>query len=162
MKRRRPLPHAIPSWVRADATWFVTACARSRGVDTLCVEPLATRLLESLHTHAERARWTLHLAVLMPDHLHLLLSGQDPAVVIRHWKRYTARHFGVRWQRDFFEHRLRADESFHAKVDYILQNPVRAGLVASVWAWPHKAGRALHAVRHDDGRPGGPSLPCAP
>ena len=147
MKSRRSLPHAIPPWVRVDATWFVTACARSRGVDTLCVEPLATMLLESLQTHAERARWTLHLGVLMPDHLHLVLSGQDPAVVVRNWKRYTARHYGVRWQRDFFEHRLRADESFHAKVEYILQNPVRAGLVASASAWPHLVGTAPRAVR---------------
>jgi hypothetical protein len=34
----------------------------------------------------------------------------------------------IDWHRDFFEHRLRKDESFRQKADYILLNPVRAGL----------------------------------
>jgi len=37
---------------------------------------------------------------------------------------------GIKWQRDFFEHRLRSDESWREKADYILANPVRKGLVA--------------------------------
>jgi hypothetical protein len=50
--------------------------------------------------------------------------------MIERWKRYTATRAGIRWQRDFFDHRLRADESFEAKSAYIRQNPVRAGLSA--------------------------------
>ena len=44
---------------------------------------------------------------------------------------------GIEWQRDFFEHRLRSDESWREKADYILANPVRKGLVAQVSQWPH-------------------------
>jgi hypothetical protein len=36
------------------------------------------------------------------------------------WKRWTARQMGIEWQRDFFEHRLRSDESLREKTDYIL------------------------------------------
>ena len=36
----------------------------------------------------------------------------------------------------FFEHRLRNDEYFEEKVDYVLQNPVRAGLAADRKDWP--------------------------
>jgi hypothetical protein len=42
------------------------------------------------------------------------------------------------WQRDFFDHRLRDDESFEEKAAYILNNPVRAGLVNRFEDWPYK------------------------
>ena len=77
----------------------------------------------------------------MPDHLHMLATfGPDASMekVIRNWKRYTASHVGIRWQRDFFDHRLRSDESFEEKAAYILHNPVRAGLVARIEDWPYQ------------------------
>jgi len=53
------------------------------------------------------------------------------------FKRWTAHVGGFHWQRDFFEHRLRGNESMNEKADYILMNPVRAGLVASPELWTH-------------------------
>jgi hypothetical protein len=44
---------------------------------------------------------------------------------------------GIEWQRDFFEHRLRSDESWREKANYILANPVRKGLVAEISQWPY-------------------------
>lgn len=44
---------------------------------------------------------------------------------------------GIEWQRDFFEHRLRSDESWSEKADYILANPVRKGLGTEVSQWPY-------------------------
>jgi REP element-mobilizing transposase RayT len=52
------------------------------------------------------------------------------------WKHWTAHEFRFQWQRDFFEHRLRDNESFLERLDYVLQNPVRAGLVADWEDWP--------------------------
>ena len=43
----------------------------------------------------------------------------------------------IEWQRDFFEHRLRGSESYREKADYILLNPVRAGLARTPEEWPH-------------------------
>jgi hypothetical protein len=57
--------------------------------------------------------------------------------VVTLWKRWTARHLGIVWQRDFFEHRLRSDESWREKADYILANPVRKGLVKSAEDWAY-------------------------
>jgi putative transposase len=136
-QRRRTLPHAIPSWIHGDATYFVTVCARVRGANTLCIEPEATTLIASLRAHETATGWTPLACVLMPDHAHLLLLGRDPRTIVPPWKRYTARHLGIRWQRDFFEHRLRAHDAISAKVEYMRQNPVRAGLVATADAWPY-------------------------
>ncbi len=77
----------------------------------------------------------------MPDHLHALLSFPPSScrfqTIISNWKRWTATDLGIVWQRDFFEHRLRADESRKEKADYILANPVRAGLVQEAKEWPY-------------------------
>src|SRR5207253_1600289 len=41
------------------------------------------------------------------------------------------------WQKESFDHVLRSSESLDAKIDYVLQNPVRKGLVriASEYPW---------------------------
>jgi putative transposase len=68
----------------------------------------------------------------MADHLHMLATFGPNAgmkTVIRNLKRYLANHAGINWQRDFFDHRLRDDESYDEKANYILNNPARAGFV---------------------------------
>ena len=46
---------------------------------------------------------------------------------------------GQVWQRESFDRVLRREESIHAKVEYMVQNPVRAGLVKTAteyqWLW---------------------------
>ena len=77
----------------------------------------------------------------MPDHVHLVLAFPDMQrrvqTIVSKWKEWTAKSLSILWQRDFFEHRLRRDESFREKADYILANPVRAGLVEKAKDWPY-------------------------
>ncbi len=76
----------------------------------------------------------------MPDHLHALISfpyERPMKQIIADWKRFLATNLNIDWQRDFFDHRLRRDESFVQKADYIRANPVRAGLVSSIEDWPY-------------------------
>jgi hypothetical protein len=51
-------------------------------------------------------------------------------------KEWVAKQTGVRWQRDFFDHRLRGWESGAEKAKYIRQNPVRGRLVERSEDWP--------------------------
>ena len=55
--------------------------------------------------------------------------------VVSKWKEWTAKTLDLVWQRDFFEHRLRNDESRSQKADYILANPVRKQLVERPEDW---------------------------
>jgi REP element-mobilizing transposase RayT len=83
--------------------------------------------------------WWVHAATIMPDHVHLVLGFPPEANVgksIRDWKRWTARALRFDWQRDFFEHRLRGEENFQEKTRYVLENPVRAGLIGDWRDWP--------------------------
>jgi putative transposase len=70
----------------------------------------------------------------MPDHLHMLIAIEGDTILsslIRDFKRITARRAQIRWQRNFFDHRLRHDESETEKAEYIRQNPMRAGLMTA-------------------------------
>lgn len=40
------------------------------------------------------------------------------------------------WQKGFFDHVLRCSESYSQKWQYMLENPVRAGLVSEWSQWP--------------------------
>ena len=139
---RGKLPHDIPLWV--DPTkqiYFITINCRVRFHNQLAVPDVAMRLFETVHYRQERFLWWPYLFLLMPDHLHALLSfppsDKPIRTVVSKWKEWTAKDIGIEWQSDFFEHRLRQDESRMEKADYILANPVRAKLVSKPEDWPY-------------------------
>jgi len=81
----------------------------------------------------------------MPDHVHLLLEGADDTAdvveAMRLWKQRTAfawkQRTGARlWQKGFHDRLLRDDDDTRAVVRYLLENPVRAGLVRRVKDYP--------------------------
>ena len=134
------LDHETPFWVQHDATFFITICTELRGTNQLCLEKVGTDALKSIRHYNEKQKWFCHLALLMPDHVHFILSFPDIASfspVIGDWKRWLTIRHKVRWQENFFDHRLRRDENFNQKADYILHNPVRAGFVAKPEDWPY-------------------------
>lgn len=139
---RRALPHDPPHFIgTSDAVFFITICCQPKGENQLCHLDVAKTLFASARFYWDRHLWGVPLLVLMPNHLHMLATfGPDISMkaVIRNWKRYASSHAGIRWQRDFFDHRLRNDESFEEKAAYILNNPVRAGFVARAEDWPYQ------------------------
>jgi len=137
---RKPLDHTTHFAGRFGAIYFITICCHRHGFNQLCNAQTATVLVNTSHIYHERGRWNLDLLLLMPDHLHALVGvdGQTSlAQLIRDYKRITAKIAGVKWQRNFFDHRLRHDESLAEKFAYIRQNPVRAGLIRSEHDWPY-------------------------
>ncbi len=140
LPERKILPHAIPSWVENGAEYFITICTHPHGKNQLCNSDTATLIRESLQFRQDRGELWVHLILLMPDHLHGIMSF-SPSVgmekTLSDWKRYTCRKGGIEWQRDFFDHRLRKDESYIEKAHYIRMNPVRAGLISVPEDWPY-------------------------
>jgi putative transposase len=137
---RKTLPHEIPSWVDPQKEInFVTINCKLRFVNQLALPDVSVQLFETVRHRQEKMLWWPYLVLLMPDHLHALLSfppsSKPLQLVIGKWKEWTAKELGIVWQRDFFEHRLRRDESRRDKADYILQNPVRGNLVARPEEW---------------------------
>ncbi len=86
--------------------------------------------------------------VLMPDHIHLF-AGIAPNLVtvsdgVRYLKKMLSKVIQQKglspphWQKGFFDHVLRSSESYSGKWEYVVQNPVRAGLVLSPEEWPYQ------------------------
>ena len=110
------------------------------GKNQLALPEAAGLLIETIRHRNAQGIWSVRLVVLMPDHVHFLVSfpdnGKRIKTIISKWKEWTAKRLAIDWQRDFFEHRLRRDESARQKADYILFNPVRAGLIEKPEDWP--------------------------
>jgi putative transposase len=82
---------------------------------------------------------------LMPDHVHLLLGvSRDESLprVVGRWKSLCAKSrraregSGLFWQRSFYDRALREGENIVSTATYILNNPVRAGLVTDFHDYP--------------------------
>ena len=140
MSGRKTLPHDPPLRIDpAREIWFITVNTQPRGRNQLATPQIWPFLVESIERRVTTGIWWVHLFVAMPDHCHALMSfGPETRIkkTIADWKRWVATQRGIRWQIDFFDHRLRQDESYDEKYAYTLNNPVRAGLVASPEQWP--------------------------
>jgi putative transposase len=80
-------------------------------------------------------------ATVMPDHVHVLFELGHKLTVgqcVARWKSAVRRavNFTAEWQRDFWEHRLRPDESAEDYALYIFLNPYRARLIPTSETWP--------------------------
>jgi putative transposase len=80
--------------------------------------------------------------VIMPDHIHLFVSGHYE-FFLTEWIRTPKRTLSTvipaprpHWQKGFFDHLIRHGESYSEKWEYVFQNPVRAGLVRQPDDWP--------------------------
>ena len=136
-------PPRIPIWLGWEqrVIYFVTMCVENR--EAVLANDAA---LTAFRNAAIRLRdWTVLAAVLMPDHLHVLVSPTEDreaqlgnlAGAIKRWMRQEL-CASWRWQRGSFDRLLRSDESLHDKWLYVEENPVRAGLVEHYLAWPYR------------------------
>jgi len=103
--------------------------------------------LSALKHAATRYEAKVYAYCFMPDHLHLL--GDTPDSVdfigfIRYFKQLSAHPLSHSsqtarrlWQTRFYDHALRSEESVEAVARYVLDNPVRAGMVADAADYPY-------------------------
>ena len=85
--------------------------------------------------------------VLMPDHLHWLIQLQQDlslSTIMQSMKSRSSHNInrllgrtGSVWQPGYHDHGLRREEDVKDTARYIIANPIRAGLVASVMEYPH-------------------------
>jgi putative transposase len=124
--------------------YFLTFCTYQRRRLFVSLDRVA-----AVRTHIERASFEQRFAItaycFMPDHFHMLAEGQaddsDCRRFIARAKQYSGYHYRAEfqqrlWQRYGFERTLRSDESAISVARYILENPVRAGLVERIEDYP--------------------------
>jgi REP element-mobilizing transposase RayT len=117
-----------------------------RGCCWLSRPEVANVVLDAL-LQEQPARHRLLSWCIMPNHVHAVLALQRHVgitEVIRDWKSRSARianrllgRVGTFWMPDFFDRAIRDDRHLAKAVEYVEQNPVKAGLVvrAGDWRW---------------------------
>jgi len=87
--------------------------------------------------------WTLRCFTVMPDHVHLFFTlGErltlSQAVARLKTKTHArVRLFGTDWQNNFYDHKIRPNDSMESITRYIYLNPYQAGLIPLIDIWPY-------------------------
>ena len=137
----RPARHALPGNILSSARTFFATTKTSQGRALLQSERNATLRIDVLRSYVAAGKFRIHDFVIMPDHLHVLLTVGDGMTVERAMQfikggfsfrlKKECGYLGEVWQRGFSETRVEDRQSFMKHRDYIAANPVKAGLVDS-------------------------------
>ena len=103
----------------------------------------AELLVKTLFHYRDQGRYQLQGFVVMPEHLHVLLTPSESQTIERCAQcikggfshEVRAQFGGEIWQVGFHEHRIRDGEDFRRQLGYIAANPAKRGLVD--WAFVH-------------------------
>src|SRR5947209_17260117 len=105
------LHHAVPNWVPDGALFHIRIALNRTVQQRALTEPaLGQLILDSVQFYHEKERWFVTLFLLMPDHLHMLVSfckDQGMSRVMGEWKHFHARQHEIIWQEGYFDHRFR-------------------------------------------------------
>jgi REP element-mobilizing transposase RayT len=124
--------------------YFVTTCTENRRPIFAqgCVHDAFVCFAEKA---MDRGVW-VGAYVLMPDHFHAFVGFDDQKIQLAAWMKSLKNSLskalrfngivGPHWQKGFFDHLLRSEESYEEKWHYVRENPERAGLVKNWQDWP--------------------------
>ena len=122
-----------------DQTYFVTSKCFG-GQHLLQSERCATLFIDTLYRYREQGKYALHAFVVMPDHIHAILSPIEITLeramqLIKGGYSYRLlKELGLKheaWQRGFSDHRIRDVGDYRIHLNYVHNNPVKRGLCAS-------------------------------
>jgi putative transposase len=134
---------AIPPRTATTGTFFITTVTNNRR-RLFQVPANAELFLETLQHYRTAGAYKLHAFVVMPDHVHLLLTphaktiSQVMNLIKGAFSRRLASNFPI-WQRGFADHLVLDAAHFESRRTYIHQNPVRANLAPTPEAYPYSS-----------------------
>ncbi|HEY4357429.1 MAG TPA: transposase [Acidobacteriaceae bacterium] len=132
---------ASPLRTANEGTFFVTAVTADRR-RLFQTDTNAQLLLETLQHYRQEKFYLLHAFVVMPDHIHLLITTEDLPAAMQRIKGGFSHRLGSKvpiWQKGYTDHQVRNAEEFRSRRGYILQNPVRARLTERVEDFPYSS-----------------------
>jgi REP element-mobilizing transposase RayT len=118
---------------------------------SLCAAGIGDMITETFRFYDGKL-YELHCYCVMPNHVHLLVRPmQDEAgtfhkdsVIVQRIKSFTARQIntsrgfaGKVWCENYFDRYIRHEKDYYKVVEYILNNPLKAGLVKDPGHWRH-------------------------
>ncbi len=110
-------------------------------------QPAVAEVVADALCYGEKVgKYRLHAWVVMPNHVHVLITPESPFSEIMRWLKWTTARrsnqllgrCGIAfWQDESYDHWVRSSEEFKKIVAYVEWNPVSAGLVElpEQWHW---------------------------
>ncbi|MFN7914929.1 MAG: transposase [Vicinamibacterales bacterium] len=133
-------PQRLPAFdYRGFRQYFLTFCTSGRRHYFEDAEVVSSTLAQILRVSRQQ-RFAVIAYCFMPDHLHLLVEGTAEDADVRSFIKLAKQCAGYQfkrergqplWQRYAYEHVVRSTEATIGIARYIVENPVRAGLVTS-------------------------------
>jgi REP element-mobilizing transposase RayT len=116
--------------------WLITTVCHDRQ-PVFADDDMANLTEVAIKFTCAKAGADLLLYSVMPDHVHAIIATEevDLITIMQRFKSYTAHQWKKRsgqsrlWQPSFHDHGIRRTEKIDQMVEYVLSNPVRAGLV---------------------------------
>ena len=129
-------------------TYFITASAYMHQ-NLFQRTETADLLLTTLFRYRDTGEFLVHEFVVMPNHMHLLLSVDDDHAIGRgvqlikggfsHAMGKAGLKLKAVWQPSYYEHRVRDAEEYGRMRAYIHDNPVRRALVRTAEEYPYSS-----------------------
>jgi putative transposase len=134
---------AIPTRATSHGTFFISTQTYNRR-RLFQVAATAELLLETLQHYRREGHYKLHAFVVMPDHIHLLLTPQDITLersiqLIKGGVSHRLTSKLPIWQRGFTDRRMRDRDDFLTYRSYIHHNPVRDRLCQQPEDYPYSS-----------------------
>lgn len=156
IKHRKPIHLKYFDYKGSAFVYFITICTSDKQ-SYFSSDKIAKIISDEMELRRINKEIKLFCYCIMPDHLHILLSLTDDYSrgcspnspigslgerTLQNWvsafKRYTTKtiknlfYINPLWQKNFYDHIVRKEESLIKIAEYIINNPVRNGMVA-VW-----------------------------
>ena len=125
--------------------YLLTFCTRLRQTAFLDEATVADTHAQFLRT-ATAEDFAILAYCFMPDHVHLLVEATADRANFKRFVKLSKQRSGAAyalrvgrplWQEGYYDRVLRKDEDVKRVARYMLENPVRAGLVATPTEYPH-------------------------
>ena len=138
------LPRLSDFDYRGRYAYFLTFCTYKRK-PTFREASVAAMVTEQILRSAKRFEFDVLAYCVMPDHAHLLVHGRSDRSNLHRFVKRAKQSSGQiyaravkepLWQDSYYDHVVRPEENLAGIACYIIQNPVRARLVASPLEYP--------------------------
>ena len=141
----------------SSSTYFITAGTYCK-THVLQSDRMAELFCKTLFDYRDAGKFRLHAFVVMPNHIHLLITVPEGMTLERvmqfikgGFSHRAGKLFGIRsaiWQKSFVDRRVRDLREYEKFQEYIHQNPVKSGLAAAPAEYPYSS--ANPAFRLDE------------
>jgi len=139
--------HRLPDeFYQGLITVAFTCCLKDKKQD-IAKKEIVLPCSEILFTESIRSDCDVLAYIFMPNHCHILLQGKSDHAntksAIHNFKQKSGywlskNHHGFEWQKSFYDHILRSDEETDKHIRYILENPIRKGIIEDWKEYPWK------------------------